>query len=101
MSLPPRRRVALVPAARLDRETGVSTCRSCGAEIVWAYTERGRRMPLSVASLERRFVITGPALDAVDDPTVSYVETYVSHFADCPNADKHRKPKPPAAASAA
>lgn len=66
------------------------TCSSCGAEVIWVYTERGSRMPLSEASMERRFVITGPGL-AGENPTASYVGTYVSHFADCPNAEKHRK----------
>jgi hypothetical protein len=60
------------------------TCRSCHAEIIWAVTERGRRMPLSKASERRRFVLehaTGIARSVV---------TYESHFADCPNADQHR-----------
>lgn len=67
-----------------------STCSSCGAEVIWVYTERGSRMPLSVASSDRRYVITGPGL-AGENPTASHIATYISHFADCPHADKHRK----------
>lgn len=51
-------------------------CRSCGAEIIWIETVSGAKCPLSVASIEqdgdgRRYALT--------------------HFADCPNAARHRK----------
>lgn len=68
----------------------MSTCRSCGAEIRWVTTARGRRMPLSVASSESRFVLTGEN-DPAGNPYAEVVVTYVSHFADCPNAAQHRK----------
>lgn len=45
-------------------------CRSCDATIHWIVTPAGRRMPVN------------------PDGT--------SHFATCPNAEQHRKPKPPA-----
>jgi hypothetical protein len=61
------------------------TCKSCGAAIVWAQTESGRRMPLD-AEPERRFVLAGV------EPTIARsVPTYVSHFATCPQADEHRR----------
>lgn len=45
----------------------IARCRYCNAEIVWHRTERGKPMPLSVASIERR--------DG---------ELYaLSHFSDC------------------
>lgn len=66
----------------------MSACSSCGAEIVWAVTENGRRMPLSKASEQRRFVV-----DKLGDGTdmARSTLTYVSHFSDCPNADQHRR----------
>ena len=45
-------------------------CRSCGAPMIWTVTAAGKRMPLN------------------PDGT--------SHFASCPNAAEHRKPKPKA-----
>lgn len=53
-------------------------------------TARGRRMPLSIASAETRFVLTGDN-DADGNPLASVAVTYVSHFADCPHAEQHRK----------
>jgi hypothetical protein len=80
----------------------MSACRSCGADIIWARTERGSKMPLDaepVTEGQHRFVLRdrssseGPlaiaawGLDPKTDPH------YVSHFATCPNADQHRSPR--------
>lgn len=51
---------------------GLDVCKSCGKEIFWVKTEAGKNMPVSM-------------------------ETKESHFADCPNADQHRKKDDPAA----
>ncbi len=61
-------------------------CRSCGAEIVWALTDKGKRMPLD-ALAERRFVLktVGGQLTCLSEPV------YTSHFVTCPDADQHRK----------
>lgn len=64
-------------------------CKSCGAEIIWAVTDGGARMPVSVASKQIRVVLH----EGVKDPVARIQPTYVSHFADCPNADQHRKPR--------
>lgn len=72
-----------------------ATCRSCGAAIVWAVTAAGKRMPLD-AKPERRLVREGRQ----EPPLVVVTDTYTSHFATCPNADQHRKPKPAEQASA-
>ena len=66
----------------------MSTCRSCGAEIVWAITEAGKRIPLD-AEPERRFVLTTDL--ATNDQTARSTATYISHFATCPNAAEHRR----------
>jgi hypothetical protein len=79
----------------------VTTCRSCGAEIIWARTERGSRMPMDARrvmgndknlfvlrdhhSPEGPLAIAAWGLDWRSDPH------YRSHFATCPNADQHRR----------
>lgn len=82
----------------------MSSCRSCGASIIWARTERGKRMPLDAESVadvtaQGLFVLRektnpeGPlalaawGLDCFMDPH------YRSHFASCPDADSHRNPR--------
>jgi hypothetical protein len=68
-------------------------CRSCGALIVWALTEEGRRLPLD------SYPHAGGnlALDAdgvrvrVADLRTDEVR-YQSHFATCPQAKTWRKP---------
>ena len=47
--------------------TPETTCKSCGAPIVWVLSAKAKRMPLN--------------LDGV------------THFATCPHADEHRKPR--------
>ncbi len=61
----------------------MSTCKSCGATIVWMKTDKGKNIPVDWFEVpwgRRR-------------PTTFDHETMVSHFATCPNADKHRKPR--------
>jgi hypothetical protein len=57
-------------------------------------------MPVSAESVENRYIfvdkIAGGPTDLRGDSTrVIAVPTYISHFADCPTADQHRKPKEP------
>ncbi len=61
-----------------------AACKSCGRPIQWATSEQGKAMPLDVPP-ERRVVITGGV--------ARVVPTYLSHFATCPNAAQHRKPR--------
>lgn len=66
----------------------MATCKSCGAELLWGVNKvSGKRIPLSVKSMERRFIAS------LMDDSVVMTETYLSHFADCPDAVQHRKPK--------
>ncbi len=51
--------------------TNKAECRSCGAEIFWVELPSGRKGPYDA------------------DPTGDVA----SHFATCPNANQHRKPK--------
>jgi hypothetical protein len=65
----------------------MANCRSCGAEIIWGKSENNKAIPLSVKSKEKRFIFDIEyGADAVFN-----VDTYLSHFADCPNAAQHRK----------
>ena len=87
----------------------ITTCRTCGQEIFWVKTRlgAGSRMPLDAEPVWIRkeaggkayFLKNGEAVqgritgDADDDPDAEVVEAYVSHFATCPQADLHRKPR--------
>lgn len=64
-------------------------CRSCGAPIIFAATEQGKTMPVDAAPQKR--VLLEPAAEGLP-PIARVVDTYVSHFATCPNAAQHRKP---------
>lgn len=61
--------------------TAPSRCRSCGKTIYWVKTAIGRTMPVSVQA------------DKPDhrEPTTSAEGHGVSHFADCPDANRWRK----------
>lgn len=48
-----------------------SKCQGCGKEIYWAFTRNGKRMPISMLGNGEM----------------------VSHFFDCPKANKYRKTK--------
>ena len=74
-----------MPAAESPRKT--SNCRSCGAEIVWAVTATGKRMPLD-AKPEKRVVLEPRD---VFGEIAEVKDTFVSHFATCPDADQHRR----------
>jgi len=56
------------------------SCSSCGAKIVWFRTAAGKRMPVDEAS-------TQPT-DREDQLDLT---RHKSHFATCPNANKHRR----------
>lgn len=58
-----------------------SKCRSCGAEIVWLKTSRGKNCPIDAKTVQEG--------DACFDP-----KRHTARFATCPEAQKWRKPKP-------
>lgn len=69
-------------------------CRSCGAQIIWAVTASGSKMPVDAEPVENGNLIlrkteseSGPILVAIISPDGDYV----SHFATCLNAAEHRK----------
>jgi hypothetical protein len=81
--------------------TEPSTCRSCGAEILWVQWARsGKRMPVdSLPDPNGKVVLTlrkapEPALLAETfDPKEHLPDRrrFTSHFTSCPNASQHRR----------
>ena len=72
-------------------------CRSCKAPILWAKTENGRLIPLdpepdaagNVALVDGvAVVLTARVLERIRGATL-----HRSHFATCPYADDHRRPR--------
>lgn len=76
-------------------------CESCGAEIIWARTQRGERMPVDVEpSAAGNVILTGqpPKRRAgvltrgqAEGARAAGQSLYLSHFASCPMASAHRK----------
>lgn len=75
------------------------TCRSCAAPIWWAITPKGRGMPLdppgthpepNLAAWRDAAGILRASTTPPDGLTVTVT---TSHFATCPHADEHRRPR--------
>ena len=85
----------------------MTKCRSCQAEIRWAKTPGGARMPLdvspapggNVAVLESKNGPIAVVLNAKGEAAMPFLQPspdaprYLSHFVTCPSAGLHRKPK--------
>ena len=81
----------------------MSACRSCGAEVTWAITTTGKRMPVNTepdptgnVTLGLGSMAPGTHLALVWGPGESIpfdLTRYTSHFATCPAADSHRRPR--------
>ena len=82
----------------------MANCWSCKAPIRWARTERNKRIPLEPDPVRGgNLALTNETIDG--DPVVRVLSAgsmedalhdgarYVSHFAQCPNADAHRSPR--------
>ena len=78
-----------------------SKCSSCGAEILWAVTDKGKRHPLDREPAENGNIVLEPTTTVIrmhvvgsrsllDDPTDTR-KRYNSHFRTCPQADEHRR----------
>lgn len=76
-------------------------CRSCGAQIDWVVTKAGKNMPVDPEYVDwndaedRMVLVTdqGNVYTVDHNKNYSSVRGRISHFASCPNADKHRKGK--------
>jgi hypothetical protein len=85
----------------------VSTCRSCGAKVIWARTATsGKPMPVDAEPVDGGNVLLSQVVAGVGTPTATVVGNtvqpsifgddgprYVSHFSTCPRADEHRTPR--------
>lgn len=80
----------------------VEACKTCGADIRWAISEKGRMMPFDAEPNGRGQwrLRTQPgswvpvAVHVPEDERDGYHhELLISHFASCPDADHHRRPK--------
>jgi len=74
----------------------MSTCRSCGAPILWATTEWGKSIPLDPEpyqgdSPSGLFVLRGRVAMAVPPDAFPEEPHYVTHFATCPDAGDWRR----------
>ena len=82
----------------------ISTCRSCGARIIWVRMTSGKAMPCDAQKIsfnpvhpvtkEAQTYITedGKVCRGEYDPN-GEKNGYISHFATCPAADQHRRPR--------
>ena len=66
----------------------MATCKGCGAEILWLKTMTGKTMPVDIPP-EKRIVIIYDRVIGEERGEVK--DSYVSHFATCPQADAFRK----------
>lgn len=90
----------------------MSKCKSCGAEITWIKTRDGKSMPCdsepvyfipdpkgkSLIVTDNGQTVKGDIVDKKvalysQDEKVTVMTGHISHFATCPNANKHRKGK--------
>lgn len=69
----------------------MSRCRSCAAEIIWAHTEKGKRIPLDAEPVEGGNIELRDGIATIYGQAIFGTEAlYVSHFATCPDAAEHR-----------
>ncbi len=92
-------------------------CRSCNAPIWFGLTAKNKRMPMNLAPTEDGNVIVDQDMKLLDKLASAYagdgpppdgcrvrvltkgeavdpdVPRYTSHFATCPRADRHRRPR--------
>ncbi|QVL32326.1 hypothetical protein KIH39_26425 [Telmatocola sphagniphila] len=75
------------------------TCASCGAKMLWSTTKSGRSMPLDTEPAATGNILLHPDGTCEVVPSAELeakrneTPLYLSHFATCPGAASHRKPK--------
>lgn len=78
-----------------------ATCVSCGAPILWAVTDKGKRIPLDLEPVPLGNVAVSADSGFPSAPPMAKVwgnrhewpprkPRYVSHFSTCPHAKEHR-----------
>lgn len=68
-----------------------STCKGCGASIVWIVTEAGKNMPLDAKTTTMWLVDAEGAQQG--SPRAKPVQVRAPHWSTCPNADDFRRPR--------
>lgn len=58
----------------------MTTCRSCGARIMFLLTAAGRRIPVNFDTVQ-------------PEDTHLDLTRHIAHFATCPQAEHHRRPR--------
>lgn len=77
----------------------MSRCRSCNAEIEWAITGGEKRMPVQydeggdLVVWTEKAILRCRVLAHTGDTIMADERLAVSHFALCPRADQHRRPR--------
>ena len=71
-----------------------ATCSSCGAAIVWARTASGAATPLDAERVVGGTFEFNPQSGLVAAVGADGMARYRAHWATCPNANKHRRPRP-------
>jgi hypothetical protein len=77
----------------------MTKCRYCPAEIMWAVTEKGHRIPLDPSPSDRGNIMLEfqpdgtPIATVVRDPSKAAGPLWIVHFAGCPGAQKARRRK--------
>ena len=74
----------------------MAQCDSCGAEILWVKTIKGKSMPLDAQPVvDGNIVLLKAAAVILSKEQLGQPgrdgPRYKSHFATCPNASQHRK----------
>lgn len=82
----------------------MSKCRSCGAEIIWVKLKSGKVHPCNPGYWRYKEdggsdrlitsdgnVVAGTIVKFPEPKEMGFPKGMVSHFATCPNADKHRR----------
>lgn len=86
-------RLSGLPPPSTHRREG--SCSSCGKSVLWVATQRGKTMPVNAApDPAGNIVIKGEETIVVATGQMAPWPRYVSHFATCPAAAKHRKASP-------
>ena len=69
----------------------MSTCRSCGADLLWGATKNGKRIPLDVTpAIDGNLELDGKSVRYVTPDANALGTRYKSHFSTCPGAAVHR-----------
>lgn len=69
----------------------ISTCKSCGKDIIWIVTPNGKSMPLDAAAYTLWFIEPDGA--QTGSPKARPILVRASHFATCKDADQWRTPR--------